>query len=80
MLPFGPHLSFHQVHQRRPSDDDKFCMNSFLQAQLVVPNPQAIKKALEKCMDYVNIADAFDTNRFSFEALIIRGMISFCWH
>ena len=35
----SPHRSFCQVHQRRPSDDNKFCMDSLLQVQASRPKP-----------------------------------------
>ena len=35
----SPHHSFRQVHRGRPSDNDKFCMDLFLQAQASRPEP-----------------------------------------
>ena len=46
----------------------------------VVPNPQATKKAFEKCKDHVDTLGAFDINRIPFAALFLRGMISFRWY
>ena len=35
----NPHCSFCQVHRGRPLDDNKFCMDSFLQVQASCPKP-----------------------------------------
>ena len=43
----------------------------------VVANPQATKKALEKCKDHVDTTGAFSTNRTPFAALFLCGRISF---
>ena len=40
----SPHRNFRQVHQGRSSDDDKFCMDSFLQAQASRLEPAGQRK------------------------------------
>ena len=43
----SPQRSFRQVHQGRPSDNDKFCMDLFLQAQASRPKPAGQREVWE---------------------------------
>ena len=44
----SPHYSFCQVHQRRPLDDDKFCMDSFFHVEASCPKTVGYQKGLRK--------------------------------